>query len=194
MVLIEAAYQKGFSWIPRPLPLPCGVHYSIRIQNALWYGHEKTRKVHVVQEWPWTIFLSINEAFLKQKSDLFWSPGMTVASLVGRQHLKPSAHSFNESEWTLVYPAMAIWLTRHWTTEDILNELAEESYYGRGTYGLNNAAKIYFHKTPDALTDAQIAELLALEWHPGFLKEPKELKRQTQRFLSLIINQGEEKY
>ena len=191
LTLIEFAYEKGLSWVRRPLPSPCEVRYSPRIREDIWYVHEKSGKVHVVPEWPWTILWSVSESLLKQNPGSMWSSGTVVASQVGRQYLISKDYHLNMGEWHLKSAAMAIWLTRHWTTEDILDELAEKSYYGHGVYGFNNAAKKYFNKPPDVLTDYQIAKLLALAQSPNLEKRPKDFKRIIERNLSLIEGHGE---
>ena len=90
--------------------------------------------------------------------------------------------------WHVMQSAMAIWITRHWTTEEILDELAEKSYFGGGAYGFKKAADIYFQTTPENLSDIQIATLLALESSPNLSKNKKELKNKTDRILLFIMN------
>ncbi|GLI38942.1 penicillin-binding protein 1A [Geobacter hydrogenophilus] len=62
---------------------------------------------------------------------------------------------------------MAMEYEKIYTKKQILEMYFNEIYYGNGAWGIAQAARIYFDKTPDELTDAECALLAGVPKNPG---------------------------
>ncbi|WP_425514104.1 transglycosylase domain-containing protein [Geobacter grbiciae] len=62
---------------------------------------------------------------------------------------------------------MAMEYEKIYTKKQILEMYFNEIYYGNGAWGIAQAARVYFDKTPDQLTDAECALLAGVPKNPG---------------------------
>ncbi len=62
---------------------------------------------------------------------------------------------------------MAVELERKYTKKQILEMYFNEIYYGNGAWGIAQAARLYFDKRPEELTDAECALLAGVPKNPG---------------------------
>jgi penicillin-binding protein 2D len=62
---------------------------------------------------------------------------------------------------------MAVELERTYTKKQILEMYFNEIYYGNGAWGIAQAARLYFDKNPEELTDAECALLAGVPKNPG---------------------------
>jgi hypothetical protein len=194
MIFIETVYQISLSEIQKPLPSPCSVQYPKPIQEAFWYGYNESGEMKVVPVMSWTLFYAITRALMMQNPAMRTTmnpQGSRVATEVAREYLQGYPPG-SMLKWHLMSLALSIWFTRHWTAEELLNEVAEKCYYGRHAYGMNQASETYFKKKPEALNDKQLATLVALTYSPDrYLKDPNRLKTRVDKILGLMISHGE---
>jgi len=193
LIFIEAVYQIGVAELKIPLPSPCGAKYPKRVQEAFWYGFDESGEMKVTPEMSWTIFCALcrNSMVKNPTMTTIVNPkGSRVAALVARHCLR-NYPPVQMLQWHLTYSALSIWLTRHWTAEELLNETAEKNYYGRKAYGMNQASETYFKKKPEDLNDKQLATLVALTYSPElYLKNEKYLKERTDKILVAMASHG----
>jgi penicillin-binding protein 1A len=79
--------------------------------------------------------------------------------------------------------AMAIAVERRYTKDEILDMYLNSVYFGEGAFGISDAAKTYFNKTPDELDVAESSLLVGLLPAPSAyspLTGSKELAKQAQ--------------
>lgn len=62
---------------------------------------------------------------------------------------------------------MALEFEKKYTKRQILEMYLNEIYYGNGAWGIAQAARLYFDKNPDELTDAECAQLAGVPKNPG---------------------------
>ena len=73
---------------------------------------------------------------------------------------------------------LAIEFEQKYTKKQILEMYFNEIYYGNGAWGIAQAARLYFDKNPEELTDAECAMLAGIPKNPGRynpLGKPKEV-------------------
>ncbi|MFI9411969.1 transglycosylase domain-containing protein [Nocardia gamkensis] len=84
-------------------------------------------------------------------------------------------------------------MARQWSKDDILAAYLNTIYYGRGSYGIAAAAKVYFGKQVDQLTLAEGAVLAALIRTPSIL-DPEthlaDLKARWRYVLDGMVEMG----
>ncbi|MEU1995387.1 transglycosylase domain-containing protein [Nocardia gamkensis] len=84
-------------------------------------------------------------------------------------------------------------MARQWSKDDILAAYLNTIYYGRGSYGIAAAAKVYFDKQVDQLTLAEGAVLAALIRTPSIL-DPEthlaDLKARWRYVLDGMVEMG----
>ena len=62
---------------------------------------------------------------------------------------------------------MAVEFEQKYTKKQILEMYFNEIYYGNGAWGIAQAARLYFDKSPEELTDAESALLAGVQKNPG---------------------------
>ncbi|MGW5375961.1 transglycosylase domain-containing protein [Nocardia sp. NPDC003999] len=77
-------------------------------------------------------------------------------------------------------------MARQWSKDDILAAYLNTIYYGRGSYGIGAAAKVYFDKQVDQLTLAEGAVLAALIRTPSILDPETHLADLKARWRYVI--------
>lgn len=196
LVGIEAFYRGGLSYTPKPMPVPVTAHYSQRVHETLWYGTMAKGRVRVSAQMPWICLANLLRVFWDVKIGKTGDPQLYLSSFwicnqTGKVELfrilkKSSGKPMGVRNWAWMNISMALWISRHWTTDEVLDTYADHSYFGRGAFGLDRAANVYFKKTPDALTERQLASLIALPWDPQIWKEPKRWGERTDKVEKMI--------
>ena len=62
---------------------------------------------------------------------------------------------------------MAMEFEQKYSKKQILEMYFNEIYYGNGAWGISQAARLYFDKNPEELTDAECAQLAGVQKNPG---------------------------
>jgi penicillin-binding protein 1A len=89
--------------------------------------------------------------------------------------------------------ALAWQLERRWSKDRILTAYLNTIYFGNGAYGIEMAARVYFHEHAKELTLAQAALLAGLPASPGAFDPVVNLRRARLRratVLNLMVDQG----
>jgi hypothetical protein len=93
---------------------------SIEQQNVVWKRARGTGAAHVAADDPYSYFVSVLFAQPKHTP-----PGQLVTWLVARDYLLTHQRHQGMGWWHLSGAALAIWLSRNWTSEEILSRAAQ---------------------------------------------------------------------
>ncbi len=88
--------------------------------------------------------------------------------------------------------ALAWQLERRWSKDRILTAYLNTIYFGNGAYGIEMAARVYFHEHASELTLAQAALLAGLPASPGAydpVANPKAAEERRRTVLQLMFQQ-----
>jgi penicillin-binding protein 1A len=82
--------------------------------------------------------------------------------------------------------ALAWQLERRWSKDRILTAYLNTIYFGNGAYGVEMAARVYFHKSADALTLPEAALLAGLPASPGAYDPVANRRAAKKRRLTVL--------
>ena len=85
---------------------------------------------------------------------------------------------------------LALEIERKYTKDEILENYLNTIYFGRGAYGIKNAALKYFNKEPKDLTIAQAAVLASLPKSPSKYSKIENAKKRQEIVLTQMRNFG----
>jgi len=88
--------------------------------------------------------------------------------------------------------ALAWQLERRWSKDRILTAYLNTIYFGNGAYGIEMAARVYFHSHAKELTLAQAALLAGLPASPGAfdpVENPRRARLRRATVLGLMVDQ-----
>lgn len=86
--------------------------------------------------------------------------------------------------------ALAIRLSREWTTEQIADTLLAESFYGRCSFGIERAAHAYFDRPLAQLRPQETLALIALLKGPSWYDPDRNPERFRMRYAQLAERLG----
>jgi penicillin-binding protein 1A len=89
--------------------------------------------------------------------------------------------------------ALAWQLERRWSKDRILTAYLNTIYFGNGAYGIEMAARVYFHKHASQLTLPQAALLAGLPASPGVydpVENPRRARLRRATVLNLMVEQA----
>ncbi len=165
--------------LPQP---PAGQSLTRTQQIELWTANGGEAEVFEVErQYPWTPFLDV----VIQKSSLPRAEAPLVWS-VARQSLKARGR-MPMGWWHLRGVALSIWVTRHWSAADLVNELARTQFLGRSAKGVEAGASAYFGRSFSALELHQRALLQGLAVNPSG-REPHCYPERARKARSAVLN------
>lgn len=88
---------------------------------------------------------------------------------------------------------MALELEKKYTKKQILEMYLNEIYYGNGAWGIAQAARIYFDKAPEELTDIECSFLAGIPKNPGRynpLGKPVDVAKRRSIVLQRMVDVG----
>ncbi len=86
---------------------------------------------------------------------------------------------------------LALIITLHFSKDKILEMYLNDIYYGKGAYGISQAAAVYFQTTPVKLSLTQSAYLIALINAPSYLSiHQNSAYKETKIVLEEMVNNG----
>ncbi len=96
-------------------------------------------------------------------------PGAGVSWLVARPWLasRPPQERTPMLNWHFHGLALSVWVSRHWTAEEVMASYAENASFGGGLIGIDAAARWYFGEEPARLALHEAALLAALAQAPA---------------------------
>ena len=116
--------------------------------------------------------------------------GWRLLSRAARQRSPRHLHMRNISRHG-VDIALAIRLSREWTTEQIADVLLAESFYGRCSFGMEQAAHAYFGRPAAQLRPQESLALIALLKGPSGYDPDRNPERFRKRYAQLAEKLGQ---
>lgn len=163
-----ALYFYGLSLVPETPRVAASTPPAEVVSAAIWARFDGgSPEVEVMT--PWTfIQLRACRAMASRADDreaareacIRRHPGVEVAGAVATTHVM--GHGLRRSlRGEIGQVATAAWLTRHWSRDDLVIELAANGDFGHGWRGVEVAARAYFGRAPGALSASDAALLAA---------------------------------
>jgi penicillin-binding protein 1A len=93
----------------------------------------------------------------------------------------------------LIEAALAWQLEQKWTKDQILTAYLNTVYFGNGAYGVQQAAKVYFHHSASTMKPAEAALLAGIPEDPSLwdpVAHPKHAKQRRDLVLQQLYDQG----
>ncbi len=117
--------------------------------------------------------------------------GSTLTQQLVKNNLLSSSKSFLRKYQEL---SIAIAVERNYTKDQILEMYINSVYYGEGAFGIEQAAKTYFNKSPQQLTLAESSMLIGILPAPSSYSpisgDVEKAKRQQKRVLNSMAENG----
>jgi len=115
----------------------------------------------MVPVWPWSFVSAL-------RSDGELPSGWRLASVDAQRIVSNNAHAKPKPalKWVLSTSAVAMWITRHWTTEEATDYFWQTAAFPRDIQGLADSASFFFGKPVDGLSLNQAALLGGLTIEP----------------------------
>ena len=168
---VELLYRYGLRQLGPPPSPPSPSASSPLAATAFWIqaGGVMPPSVERMSGWRWSWGLAWRLAF-DSESRPRPGAGEQMASRAARAWITPLRPlSGGMGRWHLAFWSATIWMTRNRSGPELIQEVIDTSYYGRGATGLDAAAVAYFGKPPQELAPDQVALLAALTVSPRSL-------------------------
>jgi hypothetical protein len=172
---------------------PTPVSYPERIQKIFWAAkfNGKPMRIEPMPFWKWAITL-IKE--LRTDKHERVSPNQRAVSEAGkallfRENYNPTRTTRFQLDWLFA----SIWVSKHWSAEEVVNTLLAHSYFGGNFYGLEAASKGYFDVTPEELTGEEMAFLSGVTQAPARYNpwsQPANARKGAATFLQRAAQNG----
>ena len=96
--------------------------------------------------------------------------------------------TISQLRYTLASLMARSWIRYRWTEDEALAQIALQSYFGQGFYGVQEAAHGYYGVPAEALTVSQAASLVAITWAPSSLSPWCHPDRNAERVKELLAS------
>jgi penicillin-binding protein 1A len=110
--------------------------------------------------------------------------GSTLTQQLAKNLFLSSEQSLKRKAQELL---LSVWLESRFTKDEILSLYLARVYFGSGAYGIDEAARRYFDKTPQNLTIAEAALLAGLLKAPSRLNPVSSSQRAAER-ATVVLN------
>jgi hypothetical protein len=195
--LIYGLYYRGLGQMP-DFPDPPAATASTLLTATLWGEFEDEAPIEVVSLGPVGFIVSVLTPLLsepKAGEEAREIPaGFRLAEwCAGRLLRQQNPQLLHQLEYGLASLAVAIRLSSHWTSAEIVSCVLESSYFGRGFNGITPAARAYFDKAPSALSYPEAATLIVLIRRPAIydpICSPKRARRARNALLEKMAAGG----
>jgi len=188
LMLIEGIYLYGLSLIHVLPPPPQQEPLPVLARAAIWatfreQGPTKVKPIH-----SWDVLYSLI------RMDGYLAPGYRIADYVALRHFPEQDTAEGKLIRHIKDFSAAVWLSRNWTSDQIILEAGRLLPVLAGVEGVNNGSLKIFGKKIDELTTSETALILALESFHGIeeeaVKRPKELLARRNRIVETMFRNG----
>jgi hypothetical protein len=161
------------------------------VHQVLWSA-EETGPLQLEPLWPWDI---IHQYIPRPARDRPYSAGRQLASVVARWWMIERPWREGERRLHRMFQeiALTIWISRHWSAEEVLTAYAQGASFGKHTLGLDAAARSYFGKPPEQLALHEAALLAGLPQSPSRydpLRRPEAALKRREYVLRRLRTSG----
>lgn len=183
LLLPAGLYFYGLSYIePQLSPPKVLFQRNILLSYRTWLGEPDESKYRKLN--PYSFIFSIAKLThdgARRGSDV------ELYSLSSKRRMLATKRKGSMGMWHLSSASALVYVSRNWSIEQNVSEILNTSYFGRQTFGLENASALYFGRSAEKLNDAEKFALFHLTisptrydlWcFPERLKESSLLKRR----------------
>jgi hypothetical protein len=186
LVFIEGVYRYGLTHVGE-LPTPPAVREPLPAERVLWiaeHGPSTPKRERAI--YPWTVIRWFYDLKGSARENRLAS---SAARMWLRRGEPPSL-----KHWHLKNFALIVWLSRHFTNDELLLFESDHLYFGRGAVGLDAASQAYFAKPARALAPEEMALLAGLPRSPHRLNpscRPEAALKRRRYVLEQMVQAGE---
>lgn len=167
--------------VPNDIPKIYFDNHCPKFNRALWiyYTDDQEFKMTKISLWK-TLYKFVSKRGLGKDSDYIIY--MASRKLIGES----KKGNFRPLNWQITWLAVSEWISRNWNIDQCLSFLSNRTYFGNGCFGITEASRVYFGKTPEELNSDEICMLIATTWGPTrynptnknekFIKKTNEIK------------------
>ncbi|MCB9437956.1 MAG: penicillin-binding protein 1C [Anaerolineales bacterium] len=171
----------------RDIPLeeiaPCMVSATVSTEDANFYHHPGVDIEGITR----AMWINLRGGEIK-------AGGSTITQQVARTLLLTKHPALDRSlRRKLRESILALQINAAYSRDEILTLYLNQTYYGNLAYGVEAASRMYFGKSPAALSLAECAMLAGLPQAPGQynpLTNPELAKERQETVLSLMVRHG----
>lgn len=156
VLALEAIY---FSWLPRERPERASRPLPALVRQAIWADFGGTGRPRLDPQIPFLIPL-----VLSMGSPLEPRPQASLLHAVSRNPLP----RMRQVEFTARSMALATWVSRHWTIEEVIDAIGSQAWLGTAGNGLEAGAQHYWGRPLDALAAHEVATLMTVLRSPRY--------------------------
>ncbi len=116
--------------------------------------------------------------------------GSTLTQQLAKNLFLTSARTVNRKAQEAV---LAVWLERRFTKDEILQLYMNRVYFGGGANGIDQAARVFYSKSPEELSLMEAATLAAVLKAPSTYnpaKRPEGARERAKLVLASMVDQG----
>jgi membrane carboxypeptidase/penicillin-binding protein PbpC len=176
----------ALEYAPNDIPQMYFYNHSPRFNRALWiyYTDDQEFRIKKVSLWRALYeFLSKRRVGGRNSDDIVYMASRMLIAESKKHNLRPL-------DWQITWLAVSEWISRNWDIDQCLSLLSNRTYFGDGCFGIAEASKVYFAKTPEELNTDEICMLIATTWsHTQYDPRKKNEKfiRKTNEIKSVIL-------
>lgn len=167
----QALYFYGLHRVGELPQAPAVQSDIVLVSRAIWTQVEAHPQddapLHFAVKPIWMIWSYVYRR--TEHHDMYW-PGKGAANSFARIWLLEKGwRKERATVRQLLRASLALWLTRHFSAPQLTQAIANRAYFGRGMYGVDEAAESYFRKNPAQLRPHEAAFLAVLMDAPSIL-------------------------
>ncbi|MCP3139619.1 transglycosylase domain-containing protein [Pyxidicoccus xibeiensis] len=174
LATLEGFYRVMLARVPE-LPRPPETRVMPALYGRMrWASSERTATPRVEPVWPWNVaFVLVRVGLLGQKpSQVVMPAGLGIAQEVASEWSSQLREAGGRFPRTFERLALTLWLTRHWSAEELLAFEAEHRSLGHGLFGMRAGARVLLGREWAELDAGGMAVLLAVGDAPGRWRDP----------------------
>ena len=156
LLALEAIY---LSWLPRERPVRATRPLPPFVRAAIWAELGGGGQPRLDPQIPFLISVLLSTANPQVVRD------HTLLHLVSRNALP----RMKQLEFTARSMALATWVSRHWTIEEVIDSVGSQAWMGAAGYGFEAGAQHYWGRPLDALAAHEVATLMTVMRSPRSL-------------------------
>lgn len=169
--------------VPLDAIAPCMVTATVSTEDANFYNHPGVDIEGIAR----AIWINLKGGEIK-------AGGSTITQQVARNLLLTKQPALDRSiRRKMRESILALQINAHYTRDEILALYLNQTYYGNLAYGVEAASRMYFGKSPAALSLAECAMLAGLPQAPSQynpLTNPELAQQRQATVLALMVRHG----
>ncbi len=188
---VELLYRYGLSRVDgRPQAPEPHLGFASRV---LW-AVEEPGPLRLEPRWSWTLVADFAHAAQHPRRPAPASGSRLSGQVAGRWLFsRPGGKTTRTLTRHTQELALSIWISRHWSAEELLTVFAQRAPFGPGITGLEAAARTYFDKEPGQLALHEAALLAGLPRSPTRYDpfcHPERARQRREAVLSRLLTLG----